>query len=66
MADGDKLIRYITQQVVSFLETPRTSRVESRNRKKSNRELWALRWFGLVPFALSFWYKNVKRKRRKA
>ncbi|MEX2415479.1 MAG: YqzE family protein [Paenibacillaceae bacterium] len=66
MADGDKLVRYITQQVVSFLETPRTTRVESRKRDKSSREQWAFRWFGLVPFALSFWYKKVKKKRRRA
>lgn len=65
MADGDKLIRYITQQVVSFLDTPRTSRTESRRRNRSSREQWAFRWFGLVPYALSFWYKNVRKKWRK-
>lgn len=65
MADGDKLVRYITQQVVSFLDTPRASRAESRRRNKGSREQWASRWFGLIPFALSFWYKNVRKKRRK-
>ncbi|MEX1028848.1 MAG: YqzE family protein [Paenibacillaceae bacterium] len=63
--DGDKLVRYITQQVVTFLDTPRTTRLESRKRNKSNRENWVLRWFGFVPFALSFWYKNVKKRRRR-
>jgi len=65
MADGDKLVRYITQQVVSFLETPRSTRVESRQQKKSNRELWAFRWFGMVPYALSFWMQRVKKKKRR-
>lgn len=63
--DGDKLVRYITEQVVTFLDTPRTTRLESRKRNKNNRERWAFRWFGLLPFAISFWYKNVKKKRRR-
>lgn len=65
MADGDKLVRYITQQMVSFLDSPRSSRTNSRSRYRNNREHWAFRWFGLVPFALSFWYKNVRKKRKR-
>ena len=64
MADGDKLVRYITQQVVNFLDTPRTTRLESRRRNRTNRERWAYRWFGMIPFALGFWYKNVRKKRK--
>jgi hypothetical protein len=65
MADGDKLVRYITEQVVTFLETPRGTRIASRKSRKNNKERWAYRWFGLVPFALGFWIRSVRKKRRK-
>lgn len=61
LADGDKLVRYITEQVVTYLETP------GRNRRNSGkyRERWAYRWFGLVPFAFGHWIRRIRRMRRK-
>lgn len=45
----DELILYITKQVVTYMETPKSTRKEGKERK---REHWAVRWFGLMPFSM--------------
>lgn len=63
--DGDKLVKYITEQVVTYLDTPKETRLESRMKNRKNRERWVFRWFGFVPYALSFWYRGIRKKRQR-
>ncbi len=61
MAKGDELVKYITERVVDYVETPR----EVRRERSKGREPWANRWFGMIPFSLSLWFGQLPRKRRK-
>lgn len=56
MAKSDDLIKYITQRVVTYMDTPKETRQERRKeRKEKKREPWLVRWFGLMPFGFKMW-----------
>lgn len=61
MAKGDELVKYITERVVTYVETPRKVRRENRTAK----EPWSSRWFGMIPFSLSLWWERTPVHRRK-
>lgn len=60
MASGDELIKYITERVVHYIDTPREIR-----RKTKVKESWSTRWFGMIPFSMSLWKEDVTSKRKK-
>lgn len=60
MASGDELIKYITERVVHYIDTPK----EARKRKQS-REAWSTRWFGMIPFSMSLWKEDLSARRKK-
>ncbi|MBD8498722.1 YqzE family protein [Paenibacillus arenosi] len=61
MAKKEDLLKYITKQVVTYVDTPQTERQERRNEVRQRpREHWMVRWFGLVPFSISMWAEHVK------
>ncbi|MNO16665.1 hypothetical protein D3C76_63510 [compost metagenome] len=62
MAKGDELVKYITERVVDYVETPREIRKERRIR---NKEPWSSRWFGMIPFSISLWAGRLPRKWKK-
>lgn len=49
MGKSNDLIKYITQQVVTYMGTPKETRKASRAQKK---EHWGVRWFGMVPVSM--------------
>ncbi|WP_435921597.1 YqzE family protein [Paenibacillus sp. DYY-L-2] len=61
MAKGDELVKYITERVVDYVETPRDIRKEKARLKES----WSSRWFGMIPFSISLWFGQLPRKRRR-
>lgn len=56
MAKGEDLIKYITQRVVTYMETPKEARME--HRVKQSREPWQYRWFGMLPLAIQLWLEK--------
>lgn len=60
MASGDELIKYITERVVHFIDTPKDVR-----RQAKVKESWTTRWFGMIPFSMSLWKEDVTTKRKK-
>lgn len=65
MAKGDELVKYITEQVVSYMETPREERKRMRVERRSRaRESWERRWFGMLPMAVSMWLGRLGKKRK--
>ncbi|MCR8843347.1 YqzE family protein [Paenibacillus sp. SC116] len=61
MAKKEDLIKYITKQVVTYVDTPQMERQERRKEQRQRpREHWMVRWFGLVPFSISMWKGHVK------
>ncbi|WP_018750664.1 YqzE family protein [Paenibacillus sanguinis] len=61
MAKGDELVKYITERVVDYVETPR----EVRRERSKPREPWTQRWFGMIPFSLSLWAKELPKVNRR-
>ena len=56
MAKSDELVKYITQRVVHYIDTPKDER---KGRTKKERA-GAMKWFGMIPFAVSLWVKRKK------
>ncbi|NMO95342.1 YqzE family protein [Paenibacillus lemnae] len=57
MASSDELIKYITQRVVRYIDTPKEIR-----KSKPKRETWSTRWFGMIPFSMSLWKEELVTK----
>ncbi|MDQ0086694.1 ribonuclease PH [Paenibacillus anaericanus] len=62
MAKGDELVKYITERVVDYVETPREIRREQRSKTK---EPWANLWFGMIPFSITLWLKRFPTRRKR-
>ncbi|MEF2965412.1 YqzE family protein [Paenibacillus sp. M1] len=58
---GDELVKYITERVVDYVETPR----EARRERSKGKEPWSSRWFGLIPISLSLWVGKIPRRRER-
>ncbi|CAG7651017.1 YqzE family protein [Paenibacillus allorhizosphaerae] len=63
MAKSDELVKYLTVQVVKYIETPKDVRKQVRAGRKEVREQWQYRWFGLLPVTLRVWRERYFRKR---
>lgn len=62
MADkGVDLVQYITEKMVNYIETPKEERKQNR-KLRHPKEPWLNRWFGVVPFALSMWLEQRRKK----
>jgi hypothetical protein len=63
MAKSDDLVKYITQQVVTFIDTPRDVRQQVKAMQKEQREHWQTRWFGMLPLAVRMLFDQFKTKK---
>ncbi|MFN7251174.1 MAG: YqzE family protein [Anaerobacillus sp.] len=55
-------VKYVTQQFVSYVDTPSEKRKEMRQERKANKLPFAYKWFGLLPYAIGQMF-NSKKKR---
>ncbi|MBO8171270.1 MAG: YqzE family protein [Bacillaceae bacterium] len=51
------LVKYLTEEFVKYVETPRKQRKE-----RKVRENWSSRWFGMIPMSIMM---AIRRKDRK-
>lgn len=61
MAKGDELVKYITERVVDYVETPR----EIRRERSKGKEPWSRRWFGMIPSSISLWAGQLPKPKKK-
>ncbi|MFC5704010.1 YqzE family protein [Cohnella faecalis] len=62
MSDGSDLLKYVTQRVVTYMDTPAEG--QSRKERRKRKEPWATRWFGqLLPLGISLWWNGRKRNK---
>ncbi|GGI46339.1 hypothetical protein GCM10008018_16600 [Paenibacillus marchantiophytorum] len=64
MAKSDELVKYITQQVVTYIDTPKNVRQQAKAINKEQREDWQTRWFGMLPLAARMMLKQAKPKKQ--
>jgi len=62
IAKADELIKYLTEQFVNYMETPREVRKQTRASQRELREQWQYRWFGMIPLAIRMWADGMRRK----
>ncbi|TYP73733.1 YqzE family protein [Paenibacillus methanolicus] len=60
MAGRDDLIKYVTQQVVTYIDTPEEERRQKRQAAKAAREPWLTKWFGMAPVGIALWWRARK------
>ncbi|MGO4887133.1 YqzE family protein [Anaerobacillus sp. MEB173] len=51
-------VKYVTQQIVSYVDKPKEERRAIKAEKKSVRLPFIYRWFGMVPLAFSITMKK--------
>lgn len=54
MASSNDLIKYFTEEVVRYLDTPK------QNRERKNKEPITYQWFGFIPLALKMNFHQVE------
>lgn len=59
---GDELVKYITERVVNYMDTPKEVRKQQQQRGK---EPWILKWFGYIPYSLHLWLSSKVRPTEK-
>lgn len=62
MAKGEEIVKYVTQKVVEYIDTPREHRQQQRQTRRATKEPWTTRWFGMIPLSLSMMLGRSKKK----
>ncbi|WP_379134666.1 YqzE family protein [Paenibacillus sp. sgz500958] len=57
---GDELVKYITEKVVVYIESPR----DQRKRDEVPRQPWSQKWFGMMPLGISIWRSKWSRNKK--
>ncbi|MDR6224904.1 YqzE family protein [Desmospora profundinema] len=45
-------IKFLVQEMVRYMDTPKQKRKEVRQQRKEQRPGWMAHWFGMVPFGV--------------
>ncbi|MDY0405592.1 YqzE family protein [Virgibacillus sp. 179-BFC.A HS] len=54
---GNDYIKFLTEQVVSYMDAPKDKRLERKNKRKAQPQISG-RWFGMVPLAIRLFMKK--------
>lgn len=52
----------MTQEIVQYMDKPKDDRKKQRQQKKQERQPFAVRWFGVLPYALIMMKRRQKNK----
>jgi hypothetical protein len=64
MAKGDEWIKFLMEQVVTYIETPKEVRKHAKLINKLNKESWQSRWFGMLPLAIRMMAQQFRKNKR--
>ncbi|WP_270179252.1 YqzE family protein [Alkalihalobacillus sp. CinArs1] len=59
MSSND-LVKFMTQQVVSYIDQPKEERVNQREKRKAAKQPFLFRWFGVIPLAIGMFIRRKK------
>ncbi|PAV29124.1 YqzE family protein [Virgibacillus profundi] len=60
---GNDYIKFMTEQVVAYIDLPSDERDERRKRKEEQKEeqrIYTNKWLGVLPFAFRIFIKKTK------
>ncbi|WP_309123309.1 YqzE family protein [Paenibacillus sp.] len=61
MAKGEEIVKYVTQKVVQYIDTPSDRRKRERELRRRKNEPWTTRWFGMIPMSVSMLFGRGKK-----
>jgi hypothetical protein len=64
MAKGDEYVKFMTEKLIAYIETPREERKQTNVLAKSRREHWLTRWFGWGPMSIMLWWRGRAERHR--
>lgn len=64
MAKGNDLVKYVTEQIVHYVEQPIEQRREAKKIARASREPWLVRWFGTGGLSIILWNKKRQDRRQ--
>lgn len=53
-------VKYMTQQFVKYIDTPRDERKERKEVRKETKTPASQQWFGILPYGFRLWLKQKK------
>ncbi|SMO49296.1 YqzE family protein [Melghirimyces algeriensis] len=53
-------LKFLVQEVVKHMDTPKEQRKEKRMNRRQKRLPWAYRWFGMVPLGMKMFASKQK------
>lgn len=56
-------VKFVTQQIVSYIDHPKEERKLIKEKRKGERSPFLTRMFGILPFSLSLFIDNRKKKK---
>ncbi|ENH97454.1 hypothetical protein J416_05568 [Gracilibacillus halophilus YIM-C55.5] len=57
---GNDYVKYMTQQIVRYMDTPKPERKKIKQEKKEEPIIYSSKWFGVLPFAFRLLLKKRK------
>ncbi|MFZ3590313.1 YqzE family protein [Bacillus sp. DJP31] len=54
------LVKYVTQQFVSYLDKSKDQRLQTKNDRRSSQPALS-RWFGIIPLGFMLFMRNRKK-----
>lgn len=64
MAGGKDYVKYVTEKLVTYVETPAEQRKQAKSSAKAVREHWLKRWFGWGPMGIILWWRSREQRHR--
>ncbi|WP_077621587.1 YqzE family protein [Sediminibacillus massiliensis] len=58
---GNDYVKFMTQEIVRYMDTPQEERLKQKADKKGNSNEISGHWFGLLPFAFRLLIKKSSR-----
>lgn len=52
-------IKYLTEEFVQYVDTPKDQRIKKRQEKKEVQGTWGQHWFGVLPMAIGMFFKRA-------
>ncbi|OZU89974.1 YqzE family protein [Virgibacillus indicus] len=57
---GNDYIKFMTEQVVTYIDLPSNERKKRREQQKENQQAYTNRWLGVLPFATKIFIRKLK------
>lgn len=62
---SDDYVKYLTEQFVRYMSQPSSEKKSAKEQRRLERPSLSYRLFGLLPFSLNYYKKNVMHKSQK-